>query len=171
MTLAELNALSTDDARNELHRCCGSSRWVAKMVSLRPFRTATELYDAAESVWQKLSPEDWKEAFSHHPKIGDLKSVQQRFAATVEWAASEQSGVEGSSEIVLQNLAEGNRLYETKFGYIFIVCAIGKSAHEMLALLQSRMQNDPATELSIAAAEQSKITRLRLEKLLNAKHA
>ena len=171
MTLDELNALSTDEAGRELHRCCGSSRWVSKMVGLRPFRTAADLYGTASAIWKGLSPEDWKEAFSHHPKIGDLQSLRERFSATAQWAATEQSGVEGSSEMVLQKLAEGNSLYETKFGYIFIVCAAGKDAREMIALLDRRLENDPTTELSIAGDEQSKITRLRLEKLLNDERA
>jgi 2-oxo-4-hydroxy-4-carboxy-5-ureidoimidazoline decarboxylase len=141
------------------------------MASLRPFGTANKLYDASGGVWQELLVGDWKEAFSHHPEIGDLQSLRQKFAATAQWANAEQAAVQGSPEEVLRALAEGNRSYEAKFGYIFIVCATGKSAPEMLALLQSRMQNDPTTELSIAAAEQNKITRLRLEKLLNDERA
>ena len=141
------------------------------VASRRPFKTVTELCDAAERIWQALSPEDWKEAFSRHPRIGDLQSLRQKFADTARWATTEQGGVQGSSEMVLQKLAEGNRLYETKFGYIFIVCAAGKNAHAMLALLQQRLMNDPTSELSIAGAEQSKITRLRLEKLLNEERA
>ena len=136
------------------------------MTGRRPFQATADLYDAAATIWRDLSHEDWKEAFSHHPKIGDVKSLREKFAATANWAEGEQAGVKEGEESVLHQLAEGNRLYESTFGYIFIVCATGKSADEMLAMLRGRLQNDPVNEIMIAGVEQEKITRLRLEKLL-----
>ncbi len=166
MTLAQLNALAPERVRSEFVRCCGSSIWVSTMTDSRPFTTVKELYNIAERIWQALSEGDWKEAFSHHPQIGDVKGLREKFAATADWAGSEQGGVEGAEESILHQLAEGNRLYESKFGYIFIVCATGKNAGEMLAMLSARLGNDAAHEIMVAGAEQAKITRLRLEKLL-----
>lgn len=115
----------------------------------------------------KLESKDWLEAFTHHPRIGDVKNLRQKFASTAQWSQDEQKGVHGVPEDVIQALADGNARYEKKFGHIFLVCATGKSAQEMLALLQQRLHNTPETELRVAMQEQAKITRLRLEKLLN----
>lgn len=166
MTLQTLNSLNDQEVIAELTRCCGSSSWVRRMVSLRPFASNTELFDKAESVWWNLSEADWREAFTHHPKIGDIENLRRKFAPTMQWAANEQSGTASATEETLTALAEGNKQYEDKFGYIFIVCATGKSAEEMLQILRSRLPNSPATEIKTAAGEQAKITRLRLEKLL-----
>ena len=114
----------------------------------------------------KCSEKDWKEAFSHHPKIGDLESLKKKFSSTAGWASDEQSGVNTASQQIIEALADGNKKYEEKFGYIFIVCAAGKSAEEMLAIFKSRLQNSPEVEIEIAADEQNKITKLRIEKLL-----
>ncbi|MBI1808213.1 MAG: 2-oxo-4-hydroxy-4-carboxy-5-ureidoimidazoline decarboxylase [Ignavibacteria bacterium] len=167
MTLNDLNVLPEKDVRNELLRCCGSPRWAKLMVARRPFAAIEEVFTTADEIWNRLSPKDWKEAFSRHPKIGDIKRLRKRFTSTAQWAEGEQAGVTQTSEKVLKELAEGNRLYEAKFGYIFIVCATGKSAGEMLTLLQQRLNNVPADELKIAAAEQAKITKLRLVKVLS----
>lgn len=138
------------------------------MAQRFPFQNQAELFAAAEEIWFKLLPNDWLEAFAHHPKIGDLNSLRAKFASTRQWAEGEQARVSTASEEVLRALAEGNAQYENKFGYIFIVCATGKSAEEMLTILQSRLSNEHATELYLAAVEQSKITKIRLEKLLSA---
>ncbi len=166
MTLDELNTLPVGEVESVLTRCCGCARWAATMAERRPFRNQDELFSTADLVWQQLTSQDWKEAFSHHPKIGDVKGLREKFVTTRAWAQGEQSGASNASEIVLQELADGNRKYEEKFGYIFIVCATGKSAGEMLTLLTQRLKNLPDNELHIAAGEQSKITRLRLAKLL-----
>ncbi len=166
MTLEKLNALSPRDAVTLFRQCCGSAAWAARMETERPFRELSELHAAALHVWNGLSARDWKEAFSHHPKIGDIKSLRTKFASTAALAEAEQSGVVRTSERVLKALADNNQLYEAKFGYIFIVCATGKSAEEMLAILQGRLDNLPDGELPVAAAEQVKITALRLDKLL-----
>lgn len=166
LTLDAFNALPEPEAQEALTRCCGSSKWAAKMLEQRPFSSEDVLYTAARNTWIWLWEEDWREAFSHHPKIGDLDSLRTRFATTRTWATGEQAGTQAASEETLKALAEGNARYEEQFGYIFIVCATGKSAEEMLSLLQARLTNDAASELQIAAEEQWKITRLRLEKLL-----
>jgi 2-oxo-4-hydroxy-4-carboxy-5-ureidoimidazoline decarboxylase len=158
-----LNALPQAEARSAFLRCCGSTRWADAMTAGRPFATAAELSAAANEVWTRLDRADWLEAFAAHPRIGDLEALRKKYSG--DWCAGEQGGVAGADETVLRGLAEGNRRYEERFGYIFIVCATGKPAAEMLALLTARLANDPETELRIAAAEQAKITRLRLEKL------
>jgi 2-oxo-4-hydroxy-4-carboxy-5-ureidoimidazoline decarboxylase len=162
--LSVLNALPADEARAALLRCCGSRRWADALTARRPFASAEELFAAAEEVWNGLGRDDWLEAFAAHPRIGDVETLRKKFATTAAWCAGEQAGVAGAAEETLQALAEGNRRYEDRFGHIFIVCATGKSAAEMLALLRERLGNDPAEELRVAAAEQAKITRLRLEK-------
>lgn len=137
------------------------------MIGCRPFQNKDKLFELAEKIWFALTRNDWLEAFSHHPKIGDTEALQKKFQQTQPWTENEQAGVKGASADALKDLAAGNRLYKDKFGYIFIVCATGKSADEMLALLKERLENDPEAELLIAAKEQNKITRLRLGKLFN----
>jgi 2-oxo-4-hydroxy-4-carboxy-5-ureidoimidazoline decarboxylase len=124
-----------------------------------------DLLEIAESNWYACEVKDWLEAFSNHPKIGDLGSLKEKYRSTAHLAAGEQASVNQASEKILQSLADLNKLYENKFGYIFIVFATGKSADEMLALLKARLQNDPEKEIGIAMDEQNKITRLRLEKI------
>ena len=165
MTFHELNTLPKEKLAVELYRCCGSKKWVSKMFPFFPADDLVELLEDAEEQWFKCCEADWKEAFSQHPKIGDKDSLREKFASTANWAEGEQSGVGNASEKVLDELAKANKEYESKFGYIFIVCATGKSADEMLALLKARMQNDAEEEIGIAMEEQNKITRLRLEKL------
>ncbi len=164
--LSRLNSLPGDEAKKALRRCCGASRWVDAMAARRPFPDAKALLSAADEVWAGLGPADWREAFAHHPRIGDKEALRERFSAIRQWAAGEQSGVSAASETVLDALARGNRDYEARFGHIFIVCATGKGADEMLGLLRQRLVNAPEAEGQIAAAEQAKITRIRLEKLL-----
>ena len=166
MTLHEFNILPREKLVEELTKCCGSSAWVNKMLPFIPADDMVELLEDAEEQWWKCSEADWKEAFSHHPKIGDVDSLKKKFASTADLAAGEQSGVSHASAETLQALAEANKRYEEKFGYIFIVCATGKSAEEMLGMLHSRLMNDPKEEIEIAADEQNKITKLRLEKIL-----
>ncbi|MCA8830808.1 2-oxo-4-hydroxy-4-carboxy-5-ureidoimidazoline decarboxylase [Hymenobacter pini] len=168
MTLPDLNNLPAPARAGELRRCCGSSAWVAALNQLFPFEDAETLYKAATHIWNSLSEADWREAFTHHPKIGDVGALREKFASTSTWAEGEQGAVRQASEETLQALAAGNEAYEQRFGYIFIVCATGKSAAEMLALLQARLANPPEAEIRVAAAEQDKITRIRLEKLFAA---
>ena len=165
--LSRLNDRPEAEARAELQRCCGSSRWVEAILAHRPFAEASSLYAVADSVWWDLEPADWREAFAHHPRIGDLDSLRARSASTEQWAAGEQAGARGAPAELLTALAEANQAYEERFSYIFIVCATGKSAAEMLALLLRRLAHSPQDELRITGAEQAKITRLRLEKVLS----
>ena len=166
MTLHELNTLSKQQLIQELTKCCGSSAWVNKMLPFFPADDLVELLEDAEEQWFKCSEEDWKEAFAQHPKIGDFESLQNKFASTAQWASGEQAGVNNASQQTIEALAEANKKYEDKFGYIFIVCATGKSAEEMLEILNERLLNDPKDEIEIAADEQNTITKLRIEKLL-----
>jgi len=171
--LDRLNGLSPATAEAELHACCGASRWAREMAARRPFVGPEEMFAAADQVCRSLSREDWLEAFAHHPQIGETRAERQADDAIDRqlsscWSALEQSVAQQASAAVAERLAEGNRAYRERFGYIFIVCATGKTAQEMLAILERRLQNDPATELAIAAEEQRRITRLRLEKLLAA---
>ena len=166
MTLHEFNILPKDQLKEELIKCCGSPAWVKKMMPFVPAEDLVELLEDAEEQWWLCTEADWIEAFAQHPKIGDLESLQKKFEDTAEWAAGEQSGVNTASPGTIKALAEANKSYEEKFGYIFIVCATGKSAEEMLGMLQSRLQNPPEEEIKIAADEQNKITKLRIEKLL-----
>lgn len=157
-----IDSAATDDARALLQACCGSAAWVERMLARRPFGSDDALFAAARREWFALQPADWQEAFSHHPRIGDRESLRARFPATHHLSESEQAGVSTASEKTLDALAAVNSAYQRRFGYIFIVCATGKSAGEMLDLLNARMRNDSATELRTAAGEQARITELRL---------
>ena len=166
MTMAELNALPAAQARAAFERCCGCPTWVELMVARRPFVNLNHLLGIAHAFWMGLTPGEWREAFAHHPRIGDLASLQRRFAATADLAAREQAAVATASRMTLEAFGEGNRAYEERFGYIFIIFASGRGADEMLTLLRQRLGNDPETELKTAAKEQWKIMRLRLDTLL-----
>jgi 2-oxo-4-hydroxy-4-carboxy-5-ureidoimidazoline decarboxylase len=150
------------EARRLLTACCGANRWVELMLARRPFGDRETLLGAARQEWFALCSADWREAFTHHPRIGDREALGRRVAATRHLSAHEQSGVDAASEEIISALAAGNRAYEERFGYIFIVCATGKSAREMLELLEQRMSNDAEIELRAAANEQAKITEIRL---------
>ena len=166
MQLNQLNQLSPSELKAQLTKCCGSSAWVQRMAASFPFNNSGELLKKADQVWNSLTEQEWLEAFLHHPKIGDVKSLNEKFAGTAQWAAGEQASVQHASDQTIENLAEGNKAYEAKFGYIFIVCATGKSPEEMLQILLTRLPNKPEEEIRVAAAEQAKITQLRLSKLL-----
>jgi len=166
MTLTELNNLSDVQRKESLRKCCGAEVWVAAMNELFPVLNKEALLQKADEVWNNLNESDWREAFNHHPKIGDVNSLKEKFANTANWASGEQSSVRQAPQQTLEELAKGNRDYEAKFGYIFIVCATGKSAGEMLQILKTRLPNSKEAEIKLAAAEQAKITKLRLEKLL-----
>lgn len=168
MTLDELNALPEDPRKTALATCCGATAWVNQVAEQFPVDGLDQLLTHADQIWWACSEADWREAFAHHPKIGNLDSLREKYAATRNWASGEQAGVASASTDVLRRLAEGNQRYEEKFGYIFIVCATGKSANEMLTILEDRLPNDPQTEMRIAAEEQRKITHIRLHKLLAA---
>ena len=145
-------------------RCCGSSRWAERMAAARPFASAAVMAGQGDEVWQSLEPPDWLEAFAAHPKIGAGGAGGE---GTAPWSQGEQAGVAAASDATRRRLTEANREYEARFGYIFIVRATGRTAGEMLALLERRLRHDADDELRIAAEEQRQITRLRLEKMLD----
>ena len=164
--LAWLNSLTAEDAANELLQCCGSRRWTEQMSSDRPYSTLEALLTHADQVWWALTPDDWLEAFRSHPKIGEKKASDRVSAQSQQWSGQEQAGVSNASQQTVESLAELNLAYEQKFGFIFIICATGKTSEEMLAALKERLAHDSDTELRLAAAEQAKIIELRLKKLL-----
>ena len=165
MTIAAFDHLPLEEKKTLLFQCCGSMAWVSKMIAMPPVEDLIDLFEDAEEKWYECTEADWKEAFGHHPKIGDIDALRRKFAVD-QFAGGEQSSISGATEETLKLLAKGNKDYEEKFGYIFIVCATGKPADEMLHLLHSRLPNEPAKEIKIAMQEQNKITRLRLQKLL-----
>ena len=165
MTIAEFDHLPDEKKKELLLKCCGSSAWVNKMLTVFPVEDLVELLEFSEEKWNECTIEEQREALEQHPKIGDINSLKEKFANTANWAAGEQSGVNNANEDVLQELAKGNDAYQDKFGFIFIICATGRSAEEMLGDLKERINNSKDQEIKIAAAEQLKITKLRLEKL------
>jgi OHCU decarboxylase len=164
--LDRLNSLPAQEAELEFLKCCGSKNWALRMSDQRPFGDVTELLSKADDNWRSLAAEDWLEAFRSHPKIGEKKAEQTQSETARTWSEQEQAGTRDSALETMQALADGNRTYEQRFGYIFIVCASGKTADEILAILRERLNNEPGDELHIAADEQRKITQLRLQKLV-----
>lgn len=168
MNFESLQALPADEALKEFLKCCGSVRWAQAAVQLRQYATTIDgLTLLANEIWWVLDRDDWLEAFRSHPKIGEKKVAQPVSTQSKEWSGQEQAGMREADHDTVDDLARLNREYEDKFGFIFIVCATGKSAREMLDILRERLRNDIETELPIAAAEQAKITELRLKKLVN----
>ncbi len=166
MTIDALNSLTEDEARTAFMKCCTASRWVDLMVANRPYSSVEGCQSIALDHWRDMSEKDVLEAFEGHPKIGDVSSLREKYASIKALASGEQSAVQEADDTTLQELAGGNTRYEKQNGFIFIVCATGKSAKEMLNLLEARLINDRDQELSIAAAEQAKITAIRIDKLL-----
>ena len=165
--LERINQASTSEAESMFEDCCGSGTWVSMMTMVRPFTSEDEVLNIASAVWndqQILQTDDWLEAFAAHPKIGETKAATTQFG---QWSAGEQAGMTSADESLKQDLAAANRAYYDKFGFIFIVCATGKSAEEMLELCRTRLGNDRDTEIVNAAREQEKITEIRLRKLLS----
>ena len=166
MGVEDLNALDQEAAARAFLRCCGSSRWARQMTAARPFAGAAAVAGTADAVWSELDRADWLEAFAAHPKIGETRSGGPGESRGADWSQEEQAGVAGAAVQSLHRLTEANRDYEARFGYLFIVCATGRTAGEMLTLLEGRLRHDPGEELRVAAEEQRKITQLRLRKLL-----
>lgn len=166
MILEDLNQLAVSDASHTFMQCCTSSTWVNNMVAARPFSDEKALRQAADDAWLGLAEQDYFEAFEGHPKIGDVSSLRAKYANTKELAGDEQGLVKEADDTVLDVLSQGNSDYEAKFGFIFIVCATGKSAKQMSDLLQARLPNNKAQELVNAAEEQRKIFQLRIDKAL-----
>jgi 2-oxo-4-hydroxy-4-carboxy-5-ureidoimidazoline decarboxylase len=164
-----LNLRSESEALTALLGCCASTTWANAMLSRRPFASRRALQDAATDAWARVSETDLLEAFGGHPPIGgDLEALRQKYPPQSQapgWSRAEQAAIEHADENVLRRLRDGNAAYAARFGFTFIVCATGKSAQEMLDLLEARLLHVRSDELEIAAEEQAKITVLRLNKL------
>ena len=164
MTLVDWNAMSMNEAAQAILPCCGSSAWAAKLAGMRPFRSFEDLAAASDVVWWELPVVDWQQAFDSHPRIGQ-GHAKAATAKSLAWSEGEQAAA-NPDELAKARLAAGNAAYEARFGRIFIVCATGKSAGEMLSILEGRMTNDDATEMREAAEQQRLIMQLRLRKWL-----
>ena len=154
------------EAAKQLRICCGSTRWVERMIAARPFGNAARAREEADRVWNGLSREDWLEAFKHHPRIGETKAAVAQDSKAAAWSSKEQERVASADADVRADLARVNAEYERRFGYIYLVSAAGKTADELLAIARGRLENPPATEIRVAAEEQRKIMQLRLARLL-----
>jgi 2-oxo-4-hydroxy-4-carboxy-5-ureidoimidazoline decarboxylase len=166
--LARWNQLPAPEAAQEILPCCGSVAWARAMSARRPILDEATLLAGSDKIWNHLQTHDWMEAFSKHPRIGERKAPQAASSQSASWSTQEQKDVAAANADVLSALAKANSEYEQKFNRVFIVCATGKSASEMLDILYHRLQNDDATELQAAAEEQRKITNIRLQKWLSA---
>jgi 2-oxo-4-hydroxy-4-carboxy-5-ureidoimidazoline decarboxylase len=164
IALSRFNEMSREEAIEQMRRCCGATAWCEAVVNHRPYGDRDALHHQADIAFAAFDNADWLEAFSHHPKIGDIQSLKMKFAGNREWSGDEQAGTAHAEDEVIARLAEGNVAYEAKFGFIFIVCATGKTAREMLSILESRLPSDRDAEISNAAIEQKKITHLRIDK-------
>jgi len=156
--------MPADDAARAIQPCCGSREWAARLAARRPISSEAALFAAADEVWRALNRHDWIEAFNSHPRIGESRAALKSHPHSAAWSSQEQSGAANNANEVKLALAQGNLEYERRFGRIFIVCATGKDAAEMLEILRRRLQNDPETELLEAAEQQRQITRIRLKK-------
>ena len=145
-----LNTQSSAQLFIDLEKCCGSSEWIKMIIAARPYKDIECLYQTSDNIWASLSEDDYLEAFTHHPQIGDIESMKKKFASTASWAENEQKGSSQASIAVLSALKIANQEYLAKFGFIFIVCATGKTAQQMLDLLNQRMPNDRSTEIQLS---------------------
>lgn len=164
--LRRFNAMMPAEAEAALHGCCGCRAWAARVAAARPFANLPALKAEADRQWALLGPAEWLEAFSHHPRIGETNLNQPRYATTASQSAREQSGMASAGDDVRAEFLRLNSEYERRFGHVFLICATGRSAAEMLEQLRTRLNNDPDTELRIAAAQQSLITHIRLGRLV-----
>ena len=169
LSLQALNSLNSDDAEQWFSQCCAAPNWFKCMTQSRPFTDVDSVIQAAKNIWQQCSTSDFLTAFEAHPMIGDVNSLRKKYAATKNMASNEQQGAADADEDTLHNLAAANHEYLARHGFIFIICASGLSAKTMLQALTLRLRNDTATEIELAAAEQIKITLLRLNKGLEKK--
>ena len=163
--LSAWNALDAEAAVAALLSCCAARRWAQEVAAHRPYATAEDLFIGADSVWAKMEEPDWMEAFRAHPRIGERKAAHAT-AQSAQWSRQEQSAAEAARKEVLAKLADGNLRYEQLFGFTYIVCATGKSAEEMLKILERRLASDRQSELREAAEQQRQITQIRLRKWL-----
>ena len=166
ISIESFNALPEGEAAALMDACCGASGWVQRMVASRPFADRAALLHAADRIWSALTAADWREAFDGHPRIGHARAGAPVSAIALAWSTEEQSDATRSDKGDRTALFDAQRAYEARFGHIFLVCAAGRTSPELLGDLQARLLNEPDTELRVAAEEQRKITRLRLERLI-----
>lgn len=164
--LASWNVMTLDEAAEEILPCCGSKAWALEMSARRPIRDENALMKASDDVWRHLAESDWLEAFRSHPRIGESTASKAISGPSARWSHEEQWSVNTAGNALKKALAEGNRAYEQQFGRIFILCATGKPAEEMLDILRRRLDNDGETELQESAEQQRQIAQLRLKKWL-----
>ncbi len=165
--IATFDRLPAIPASEMLRACCGATRWVEGMVARRPFGSILVLLAAADEVWSTLGPADWREAFEHHPRLGDAGGVAEQGERARSWSSNEQAGMAEAATGERAALAAANAAYEARFGYICIICATGLSVSDIIVLTEERLRNEPDEELPVAAEEQRRITRLRLLKLFH----
>jgi allantoicase len=165
--IAGFNRLARRKVIESLLDCCGSRKWAEQLAKERPFKSREELFAASDKIWSALSHHDWLEAFDHHPPIGGKRAKAKSSAKASRWSASEQSAAQTTAPDLLVALGEANLVYAEKFGYVFLICAAEKTSQQILQAMRQRMSNSSETEMRVAAEEQRKITRLRMEKLLN----
>jgi 2-oxo-4-hydroxy-4-carboxy-5-ureidoimidazoline decarboxylase len=149
--------------RDELLALCGSRLWAQLVADAAPFVDVDALHAAADAAFDELSEDDWLEAFAHHPRIGDVESLRERFASSGALSEREQAGLASAEEDVVQAIADGNVEYEQRFGFVFLIRAAGRSAAEILHQQRARLEHDRAAELGIAAEQQRQITHLRID--------
>jgi 2-oxo-4-hydroxy-4-carboxy-5-ureidoimidazoline decarboxylase len=164
--LVRWNSLRQEEAVQEILPCCGSKTWATNMASKRPIADERSMLATSDAIWGSLGEADWLEAFESHPRIGESRAEHAAPAQSSAWSEQEQQKAAAADEAMKTALKWGNREYELKFGRIFIVCATGKSASEILEILRRRLQNDPATELRQAAEEQRQVMQIRIRKWL-----
>jgi len=162
-----LNTMHSREAQEIFKSCCGSQRWAEAMVLARPFSNEAQLLKHSGAVWKKCSSDDYLEAFTAHPRIGAKKKAKSQSERSGAWSSDEQKSTRDAQDATLSALERDNEIYYERFGFIFIICATGKSAEQMLNALQQRLNNDRPTEIASAATEQNEITKLRLQKWLH----
>jgi OHCU decarboxylase len=165
--IAAIDALTSHDAHARFLQCCGSRAWVGAMISARPFRDRATLHAKADEAWSAVGVDDWLEAFAAHPRIGARRDVERKSGVERAWTSTEQAGATSASDDVKAQIALENEAYEARFGFVFLICATGKSADALLAACRARLGNTRDEELAIAADEQRKILHLRLDKLVH----
>jgi len=164
--LARWNSLDLATAAREILPCCGSHAWATALVSARPISDETSLIETSAAIWRNLPEQAWQEAFDSHPRIGQRQAQTHATEESLRWSEREQRTALSDDHAAKLDLEAANRVYEERFGRIFIICATGKTSAEILAILETRMQNDFASELHEAVEQQRQITQLRLHRWL-----
>jgi 2-oxo-4-hydroxy-4-carboxy-5-ureidoimidazoline decarboxylase len=164
--VATFDVAPDDELRDRLHSCCAAEAWVEEMMVGRPYRSEAALYAASDHATAELDDSGLEQALAGHPRIGDAAAAHGGDGRSADWSRGEQAGVATAGAGVLAELAAANASYEQRFGHVYLVCASGRSAAELLAVCQARLDNDPETERGVVLGELAKINRLRLGKLL-----